>query len=84
MVHHPGDRGGHRPGIGGLASQNWSLRSRATIAKWMLDECGAGYEIVPIDLQKREHKTPEFLRINPTGKIPALVDGTSRIFETCS
>src|SRR5919205_2135888 len=59
----------------------YNPRSRAAIAKWMLDECDADYEIVPIDLQKREHKTPEFLRINPTGKIPALVDGTSRIFE---
>jgi glutathione S-transferase len=47
----------------------------------MLDECGAKYEIVPIDLAKREHKTPEFLKINPAGKLPVLVDGDSRIFE---
>jgi glutathione S-transferase len=59
----------------------YNPQSRAAIAKWMLDECGADYQIVPIDLQKRQHKTPEFLRINPSGKIPALVDGTSRIFE---
>ena len=52
------------------------------IAKWMLDECGAEYEIVPIDFEKREHKTPEFLKINPAGKLPALVDGDSKIFET--
>jgi len=51
------------------------------IAKWMLDECGVAYEIVPIDVKKREHKTPEFLQINPAGKLPALVDGDSRIFE---
>lgn len=56
-------------------------RSRATIAKWMLDECGASYEIVPIDFEKREHKTPEFLAINPAGKLPALVDGDTRVFE---
>ena len=62
----------------------YNPRSRAAIAKWMLDECAADYQIVPIDLQKREHKTPEFLRINPTGKIPALVDGTSRIFENAA
>jgi glutathione S-transferase len=47
----------------------------------MLDECGAKYEIVPVDLEKREHKTPEFLAINPSGKLPALVDGATRIFE---
>jgi glutathione S-transferase len=56
-------------------------QSRAVIAKWMLDECAATYEIVPIDLAKREHKTAEFLKINPAGKLPALVDGESRIFE---
>ena len=59
----------------------YNPRSRATIAKWMLDECGAAYEIVPVDLQQREHKAPQFLDINPSGKLPALVDGNARIFE---
>jgi glutathione S-transferase len=59
----------------------YNPKSRAVIAKWMLDECGAKYEIVPIDLEKREHKTPDFLKINPAGKLPALVDGDSKIFE---
>jgi glutathione S-transferase len=59
----------------------YNPQSRAVIAKWMLDECGAEYEIVPIDFTKREHKTPEFLEINPAGKLPALVDGDSKIFE---
>lgn len=56
-------------------------QSRAVIAKWMLDECGAEYEIVPIDFAKREHKAPAFLDINPAGKLPALVDGEAKIFE---
>src|SRR5919206_1345757 len=59
-------------------------RSRAAIAKWMLDECGTDYEIVPINLEQRQHKAPEFLEINPSGKLPALVDGDSRIFETAA
>jgi glutathione S-transferase len=59
----------------------YNPQSRAVIAKWMLDECGAPYEIVPIDFTKREHKAPEFLRINPAGKLPALQDGESNIFE---
>ena len=37
----------------------YNPKSRAVIAKWMLDECGAAYEIIPIDFEKREHKTPE-------------------------
>lgn len=59
----------------------YNPQSRATVAKWMLDECGADYEIVPIDLQQREQKSPEFLQINPSGKLPALVDGDSKLFE---
>ena len=59
----------------------YNPQSRAVIAKWMLDECDAQYDIVPIDFTKREHKTPEFLKINPAGKLPALVDGDAKIFE---
>jgi glutathione S-transferase len=59
----------------------YNPQSRAVIAKWMLDECGAKYEIVPIDFEKREHKSPEFLKINPAGKLPALVDGDTKLFE---
>ena len=59
----------------------YNRRTRAAIAKWMLEECGVDYEIIPIDFQKCEHKTPEFLKINPVGKLPALVDGDSKIFE---
>src|ERR671913_2621717 len=62
----------------------YNPRSRAAIAKWMLDECDADYEIVYIDLEKGEHKAPEFLEINPAGKLPALVDGDSRIFESAA
>ncbi|NBD09647.1 MULTISPECIES: glutathione S-transferase family protein [Corallococcus] len=59
-------------------------RSRAVIAKWMLDEAGVEYEIIPIDLRKHEHKTPEFLKVNPAGKLPALVDGDTRVFENAA
>jgi glutathione S-transferase len=62
----------------------YNPRSRAVIAKWMLDECDAEYEIVPIDFEKRQHKTPEFFKISPAGKLPALVDGDSRIFENAA
>ena len=56
-------------------------QSRAQIAKWMLDEAGAEYEIVHVDLQKREHKAPGYLAINPAGKLPALVDGDTHVYE---
>ncbi len=62
----------------------YNPRSRAAITKWMLDECGANYEIIPVDLERREHKAPEFLEINPSGKLPAFVDGDAKIFETAA
>lgn len=62
----------------------YNPRSRAAIAKWMLDECGVPYELAHIDLEKREQKSPEFLAINPCGKLPALVDGPVQIFEAAA
>lgn len=59
-------------------------QSRAVTVKWMLDECAAQYELVPIDFTKREHKTAEFLKINPAGKLPALEDRDARVFETAA
>jgi glutathione S-transferase len=56
-------------------------QSRATITKWLLDEYGADYEIVPISLAAAEHKAPAFLAINPAGKLPALTDGDTKLFE---
>lgn len=48
--------------------------TRSTRATWALEEAGAEYEFVPVNLAKGEHKKPEFLTVNPGGKIPALVD----------
>ena len=59
-------------------------QSRAVIARWMLDECGAEYEVVPIDLALGENKRSEYLKVNPAGKLPALVDGSQRIFENAA
>jgi GST-like protein len=40
----------------------------------MLEEMGVPYEAHLVDLGKDENKTPEFLSLNPNGKIPAIVD----------
>jgi glutathione S-transferase len=39
-----------------------------------LEELGLAYRVHPVNLRKQEQKTPEFLRINPNGRIPAIVD----------
>jgi GST-like protein len=40
----------------------------------MLEECGLPYNIKPVDVWKGEQFTPEFAKINPLQKIPAIVD----------
>lgn len=59
----------------------YNPQSRASITKWMLDECGAEYTLKAIDFKKGENKSPEFLAINPCGKLPALTDGENTLFE---
>src|SRR5215467_14232421 len=40
----------------------------------MLEEIGLAYEPHLVDFNKDDHKTPEFLSLNPNGKIPAIID----------
>lgn len=40
----------------------------------MLEETGLDYEIHRIKLDEGEHRKPEYLAINPNGKVPAIVD----------
>jgi glutathione S-transferase len=48
--------------------------SRSMIVHYMLHELGEPFEVVPIDLQRQEHKSPDFLALNSMGKIPVLRD----------
>jgi glutathione S-transferase len=47
--------------------------SRGRIAHWMLEEVGAPYHVELLDFERKEHKTPEYLSLNPMGKVPAIV-----------
>ena len=49
---------------------DWVLRKIAII----LEELGLTYESVYLDLSVQEHKGPEFLKLNPNGRIPAIID----------
>ena len=48
-------------------------QTRAVTAHWMLEEAGAPYRMHVLDIDRREHKQPAFLAIDPMGKVPALV-----------
>jgi glutathione S-transferase len=57
-------------------------RSRASIVKWYLEELAIPYEFVLLDMQAGEHLKPEFLAINPMGKVPAIADGEFYLWES--
>ena len=46
--------------------------SRGRIAHWMLEEVGAPYHVELLDFERNEHKSPEYLTLNPMGKVPAV------------
>ncbi|GJM94601.1 hypothetical protein PR202_ga11263 [Eleusine coracana subsp. coracana] len=47
-----------------------------------LEEAGAAYELVPLDMAAREQRAPHHLARNPLGKIPAFEDGDLTLFES--
>lgn len=57
-------------------------RSRASIVQWYLEEIGVPYEFVLLDMEAGEHRQQEYLAINPIGKVPAIVDGDFKLWES--
>jgi len=57
-------------------------RSRAALVQWYLEELETPYEFVVLDLHNLENRQPEFLAINPMGKVPAIVDEDFQVWES--
>jgi glutathione S-transferase len=51
--------------------------------KIALAEKGLSYESIRVRLAQKEQKSPEFLKLNPYGKIPVLVEDGKVLFESC-
>ena len=47
-----------------------------------LEEAGLPYEPVPVDTRKGQQFAPDFLAVNPNGKVPAIVDGDTVVFDS--
>ena len=60
----------------------WAPRTRSLRALWVLEEAGAPYERVRLDLAAGEQKSPAFHSINPMAKVPALTDGSLAVAES--
>jgi len=57
-------------------------RSRASLVQWYLEELNLPYQFVLLDMSKGEHLQEPFLSLNPFGKVPVLVDGDFKIWES--
>jgi len=62
----------------------YATQTRAGRPRWLLEEIGAPYELVRLDLTKGDQKKPDYLKINPTGTVPAMVDGDLALFESAA
>lgn len=57
-------------------------RTRAFRALWMANELGIDYEHIPVEIGAAGARAPEFLAINPNGRLPAIEDGGFVLFES--
>ena len=48
----------------------------------LLEELELPYEAIPVDTRKGEQFAPDFLAVNPNGKVPAIVDGDVKVFDS--
>lgn len=59
-------------------------RTRGTRVTWMLEELGAPYEYELVPFGDNGFASDAFLRINPSGKVPALQDGRLTLTESAA
>jgi glutathione S-transferase len=50
----------------------------------LLEELGLPFELKLVDRDRRAHKSPDYLRLNPNGLIPVLVDGELVLYEAAA
>jgi glutathione S-transferase len=56
--------------------------TRSIRARWTLQELEIDFEAVTVNLLAGEHRRPDYLKINPAGKVPTLVDGDLVLTES--
>lgn len=61
-----------------------SPHSSASPVHWTLEELGIPYEKISLNLQSGEHKRPDYLKLNPNGRVPLLVHNGVPIFESAA
>jgi len=62
----------------------WCPRTRSFTTLWLMEETGQPYERVLMDIASGAQKQPDYLAINPMGKVPALRDGDATLAEAAA
>ncbi|MFO1106586.1 MAG: glutathione S-transferase family protein [Amaricoccus sp.] len=60
----------------------YAPRSRSLRALWLLEELGVEYRLEPISLERGDNKRPDFLALNPMGKVPVVTVDGHPVWET--
>jgi glutathione S-transferase len=61
-----------------------SPKSSAGRCFLMLEECALNYQIMPLDMGSKEHKAEHFLKLNPNGKVPCIIDDGFVLWESAA
>jgi glutathione S-transferase len=61
-----------------------SPQSRSVRPRWLIEELGVPCEVKHIDLQAGDQKKPDYLKLNPNGTVPTLVDGDLVLWESAA
>lgn len=59
-------------------------QSPSASVRWLIEELEAPHELRVLNLKKGEHKMPEFLAINPMGKVPTIMHGDTVVTENAA
>jgi glutathione S-transferase len=71
----------HRIKDAAMMQLYWCPRTRSFTTLWLMEETGQPYERVLTDIATGAQKQPDYLAINPMGKVPALRDGEATLAE---
>jgi len=62
----------------------WSPGAANFAPHAMLEEIGAPFELIRVDMKAGGHKTPEYLKLNPHGRVPTLIVDGAPMFEAAA
>jgi glutathione S-transferase len=64
-----------------MAKRGITLYHSPASRAFTAEELGVPFEVATVDIRKGEQKSPDYLKLNPSGKVPTLTDGAAVITE---